>query len=251
MTQPIGAESIPPPKNLHSLQAIMKLKPTTTNNNYCTFAFALNRDMIKPDGTLDELHAVVFPLASFKDQDMAHNYALDVIQRTGHSGVIAAKFGSPVQLTSKFDPDNVIEVLVDDKGMIKDIESEQYKRDRDAYEKQIEYEKELQQEAEAECDPDHIEHFKRSAYLAIKNLSALKHNLKQVRENKENYIKRRDQLREHYNLHPEHEENWLPYLKEKLTERGELSLYQSLEYGYNQIREELLGIKDDTYLMEE
>lgn len=248
-TNTIGSEIAGPPRKVESLHALMKLKPTK-GNKFCTFAFALNRDMIKEDGTLDDLHAVVFPLASFDNEESAHNYVRDVIQRTGHSGIIASKFGAPVQLTSKFDPENTTEVVVTSDGVIVDLESAQYERDKAIYEENIKRETELLKEAEAECDPEDIEHFKRQAYLAIKNLSGFKFHLQKAKEFRDDYLNRRDILRDHYKRHPEHEERFIPYLEEKLTQRGELNLYNSIEHAYSAIREELLDIKDDTHLHE-
>ena len=58
----------------------------------------------------------------------------------------------------------------------------------------------------------------------------------------ENYNKRKLLVRKHYDKYPQHEKQWLGYLKNKLTERGELKIYLSLENAYEKLRNELLGL---------
>lgn len=240
----VGATSVPPPSQVNSLQALTRLR-AKRGSEWCTFAFVLNRDMIQPDGTLDDLHAVVFPLGSFSDQEASDEHAKNVIAITGHKGVISARYGYPVKLTTKFDPEAVTEVYVDN-GRIVELETQQYKREVEEYEKRIKQEQELVKEAEDETNPDSIEHFKRHCYLAIKNRASYNVHRKEADSAWNSYKKREAALRDHFARHPEHEKEWLPYLKQKLAERGELNLYTGIEAAYSEIREELLGlVKDD------
>ena len=240
-----GGDTIPPPRKVNSLQSLMKLRPIN-GCQWSTIAFVLNRDMIKPDGTLDDLHAVIFPLGSFYDQDKAEEHAKNVIAITGHPGVIVAQYGAPVKLTTKFDPDNVVEVALDPKGRIIELESAQYKREKEEYEKRLKIERDIMIEAEEENDPDNIEHFKRQCFLAIKNRSSYQVHTREADTAWQNYKKREMSVREHFARHPEHESQWLPYLKEKLTERGELDLYNGIEVAYKELRDELLGLVDSS-----
>ena len=235
----IGSETVPPPKRVNSLQAITRLRPKK-GSEWCTFAFVLNRDMIKEDGTLDELHAVVFPLGGFSERHQADEHAKNVIAITGHPAVISAQYGTPVKLTTKFDPEVVTEVTLSN-GKIIELESAQYKRETEEYENRVKQERELVKEAEDETDKDNIEHFKRQCYLAIKNRSTYEVASKQAEEAWKNYKKREEAVRDHFTRHPEHEKEWLPYLKQKLAERGEMKLYSGIEAAYSEIRDELLG----------
>ena len=239
----VAGESFPPLPKVNSLQALTRLR-AKEGSQWCTFAFVLNRDMIKPDGTLDELHAMVFPLGSFADKDKAEEHAKNVIAITGHPGVLAAKYAAAVPLTTKFDPSVVTEVAVDAKGRLMELESAQYKREREEYERRIQQEKDIMKEAEEETNPDSIEHFKRKCYLAIQNRAKYQFHTREAATAWENYKKREMEVRDHYARHPNHEKDWLPYLKEKLIERGEMSLYSSLEAAYTEIRDELLGLVD-------
>ena len=239
-----ASDMIPPLPKVNSLQALTRLR-AKRGAEWCTFAFVLNRDMLKSDGTLDELHAVVFPLGSFDDQTKAEEHAKNVISITGHPGVISARYATAVPLTTKFNPAAVTEVALDMKGRLLELESSQYKREREEYERRAKLERDIMKEAEEEVDPNSIEHFKRQCYLAIKNRANFHMHKKEADTAWENYKKREMVVRDHYARHPDHEKNWLPYLKEKLIERGEMNLYSSLEAAYKELRDELLGLIDD------
>jgi len=238
-----AGDTFPPLPKVNSLQALMRLRPKR-GSEWCTFAFVLNRDMLQSDGSLDDLHAVVFPLGAFDDQAKAEEHAKNIISITGHPGVVAARYGAPVPLATKFDPQTVVEVPVDVKGRLIELESAQYKREREQYEQRIKRERDIMKEAEEETDPDNIEHFKRQCYLAIKNRATFQMHSREADSAWQNYKKREMMVRDHFTRHPEHEKQWLPYLKEKLTERGELDLYYGIENAYTELKDELLGLID-------
>lgn len=233
-------DTIPAPKKINSLHALMRLKPKE-NSKWCVFAYVLNRDFVKPDGTVDDLYAVIFPLGSFSCETSAINHAKNIMAITGHPSIVVGRYGSPNSLTLNPDPKVVTQVYVED-NKIKELETAQYKRDRDEHERKIKQAKEIALEEEQETDADNIEHFKREAILAIKNKAKYMHLAKQAEDALKAYEKRRDNIRDHYKRHPEHEEQWLPYLKSKLKDRGELELYNTCEKGYNEIKTELLNL---------
>ena len=238
----IGAETVPPPPRVNSLQALTRLR-AKKGCDWCTFAFVLNQDMIKPDGTLDDLHALVFPLGSFSEQSQAEDHAKNVIAITKHPGVIAARYGVPVPLTTKFNPEAVTEVRLDN-GRIVELENAQYKREQEEYERRIKQERDLVKEAEEETNTESIEHFKRQCYLAIKNRASYQVHMREADAAWQSYKKREMAVRDHFARHPEHEKEWLPYLKQKLAERGEMNLYLGIEAAYNEIHDELLGLTE-------
>jgi hypothetical protein len=243
----VAGEVFSCPRKVNSLQALTRLKPIR-GCSWCTFAFVLNKDMITTNGSLDDLHAMVFMLGSFDNETDACKHAETIIKITGHTGVIAAPYGAAVPLTSKFNPNDVTSVNVDIKGRIIEMESAQYKSDREEHDNQIKRDKDIMREAEEETNSDSIEHFKRQCYLAIKNRASFQVHQKDASNSWNNYKKRETAVREHYSKHPEHETDWLPYLKEKLIERGEQDLYHSIETAYKEIRNELLGLSDDTII---
>lgn len=230
-----ASDIIGPPKKVNSLQALANLEPIP-GKEWNVLAYVLNRDMINEDGTLDDLHGIVFPLGSFKNRSEAEKHAKNVIQKTGHPSVITCAYGYPVRLTTKCDPVAMRPVPIDTRGRLIKMEDSQYKREQEEYERKLKLEKEILKEMELETDIDDIEHFKRQAYLTVKNYSIYKRHKQQMKEAFENYQKRRDALRDHYKRHPEHETEWLPMLKKKLSERGEMGLYQRIEAGYNLLK---------------
>ena len=240
----VAGETIPVLPKVNSLQALSRLKPKK-GSEWNTIAFALNRDIIDKDGKVDDLYGMIFSLGSFDDQEKAENHAKNVISLTGHPGVIVAKYGCAVPLSSKFDPNNVVDVPVDLKGKMINLESSQYKHDKETFEKRVKQEKEMVQEAEDETDINHIEHFKRQCFLAIKNRANYQMHQKQAEEYWNSYKKRETNVREHFKTHPEHEQNWLSYFKEKLEERGEAQIYDGIESAYLELRNELLGLNND------
>jgi hypothetical protein len=236
-----AAASFPLPPANNSLQALTRLRPGSIPA-WSTIAFVLNKDMIKADGTLDELHAVIFPLGSFTSKSEAERHAAEIMAATGHPAIIAARYGAAVPLTSKFNPNNINQIYVDMQGRIVDLENAEIKRENEEYDRQMKREQDIVQEAQDETDPESIEHFKRQAFLAVKNMAAYRKHKRDADSALAAYNNRRDAVRNHYKRHPEHEKEWLPYLKAKLTERRELPLYDAVEAGYNEIRSELLDL---------
>jgi hypothetical protein len=237
----VAGDVIPPPKKINSLQAIMKLKPIR-DSEWCVYAYVLNRDLLHEDGTLDDLRAMIFPLGSFKKREKAEAHAKYVIETTGHPAVVVAKYGVPIAISENFTGNTVEKVTVDEKGKIMQLEDEEYRKTREEYEAKIKRDRELEVEAEQETDPDSIEHFKRQCYLAIKNKAVHAVKAHETKEALEQYEIRKEKVRDHYVRYPEHEQDWLPYLKEKLEERGEGELYRKIELGYKDLRSELLGL---------
>jgi hypothetical protein len=230
-----------PPRRNNSLHALMRLKPMP-GSEWNVVAYVLNKDMINSDGVLDHFYGVMIPLGSFRDRDKAEEHAKNLIAITGHPGITVVRYGYPLQLTTKFDPTTVTMVNVDTKGKIVDLESAQYKEDMAEYERQTERDREITKEAEEETNPDSIEHFKRQCYLAVKNRSTYEIKMTEAKEAWTNYEKRKHAVQDHYQRHPDHETTWLPYLKDKLTHRGETKLYRTIKHGYDEIRDELLGL---------
>lgn len=235
---------LPPKPKLNSFQSIMRLKPRP-GSEFCVNAFVLNRDIVNEDGTLDDLNSVIFPLGSFSTEEEAVKHAKNVIEMTGHPGVIAARYAAAVPLTTKYNPENIEEVKVDNKGRLLKLEDDQYKRECQEYEERRKRAEEIEKEAEEETNPDSIEHFKRMCYLTVKHRATQKYHENQVKIATENYQKRLAQAKEHYKRHPEHEEQWLPYFKKKLEARGELDLYLTVEAGYKQLRDEIVEKKEE------
>ena len=235
------SDTVPPPSNIHSLRSIMKLQPRP-GCEWCVMAYALNANIIDDNGNIDDFYGMAFCLGCFMNRSDAENHAKQIIATTGHPAVSVVRYGFPLRLDTKTKTPDAVEVLVNEEKQIVELESQQYLKDKEQYEKQMKLTEDLTREAESETDPTHIEHFKRHCYLAIKHKTLINHHISEVEKLTSAYEKAKESVRSHYSKYPEHEIQWLPYLKEKLTERGELPLYNTLEAGYKLIRNELLDI---------
>lgn len=239
------SDTIPQPSNIHSLRAIMKLQPRP-GCEWCVMAYALNADILNDKGDLDDFYGMTFCLGGFSNRNEAEQHAKTIIASTGHPAVSVVRYGFPMRLETKCKTSDAIEVYVNEDKEIVELESQQYRKEKEEYEKRIKLSEELTQEAEAETDVHHIEHFKRQCYLAIKHKTMINYHTSELDKLTSVYEKCKNAVFTHYKEHPEHEEQWLPYLKEKLLERGELPLYNTLEAGYKLLRNELLGLQDDS-----
>ena len=230
---------VPRPKRIDSLKSLMRLSPI--NESYWSiYAIVLNGDLLKSDGTLDDTYGMLFPLDSFKNKEDAERRAKKIIEITGYPTIFVARYGVPVPIGPKVDPQTVVNVDIDTKGKIRDMDDSQHKKDIEDYEKRAQNDLEITKEAEEETDSTSIEYYKRQCYLAIVNRSKFHVKDTEAKRAWENYKMREENVRKHFNTYPEHERDWLPYFKEKLLKRGELELYKGIENAYTEIREELL-----------
>lgn len=234
----IGGESIPKPVNRNSLQALVKLKPQNQCHEWNVFAYVLNRDLIH--GAMDDLYGMLFLFGSYADKNDAERACKRIIETTGYSSVYYARFARGVPLTHETPTANSTSVAVDSKGKLIELEEQEFKQEKEQYEKRIKLEKELVQEAEKETDPDSIEYYSRQCYLTIKHATEYEELQKKMKELKDNYEKRAKLVREHHEKHPKHDQEWLSHIKPKLIDRGELSLYHFLENGYQKYRGQIL-----------
>lgn len=237
----MGPTELPPPSKVEGLQAITRLKPIK-KSQYCVYTYALNKDIVNSDGKVDDFRGMFFILGCFGSKTKAEEHVKELMLTTKHEQFYISEYGKPIRIETETNTDNISRIHIDTDNKIKELESEQYKKDREIYEKRIKLCNDVSKEAEEECNPDHIEHFKRQCYLAIKNRSIYEGYKNEYDTSFANYEKRKDLVRDHYKRHPEHEQQWLPYLKEKLTERGELMLYNTIESGYEKYRSDLLGL---------
>jgi len=237
----IGSETIPPPSKIEGLQAITKLRPIS-GCRYCVYTFALNQDIIDENGKVDDFRGMFFILGTFDNKKDAEDHMKDLMIKTKHSEFYISEYGKSIRIETKIDTSNISKIYVDNNNKIKELETEQYKRDKELYEKRVKLENDIVQEAENEYNTDHIDHFQRQCYLALKNKTVYETKKQEIEKSLNNYEKNVSAIREHYLKHPEHEEEWLPNLKEKLTMRGELSMYNIIESNYLKFRDELLGL---------
>jgi hypothetical protein len=237
----IGPESIPPPSKIEGLQAITKLKPIS-ECRYCVYTYALNQNIIDENGKVDDFRGMFFILGTFDTKTAAENHLKDLVIETKHREFYISEYAKPIRIETNIDSSNISKIYVDSQNKIKQLETEQYRKDKELYERKVKIGNDIVQETENEFDVDHIDHFQRHCDLALK--AKLSHEIYKQNTEKalSNYEKHVKVIREHYDKHPEHEEKWLPNLKEKLQERGEIPMYNIIESNYEKYRSDLLGL---------
>lgn len=224
---------------INKLKALTRLR-SKPGCNWCVFAYALNKDIIK-EGKVDDLHAMVFQFGSFEKKEDAETHAKSIIEITGYPAVVVSPYATAVPLTSKVSDHPTEDVPVDLSGKMLKFESDQYKRDKEEFERRQRIEQDIVKEAEQETDPNSLEYFKRQCYLLVKNTQEAEALQKNLETSRTNIAKYKEKAIEHLKTHPGHESQWLPFLKEKLVERGETRMYARIEKGYLNLREDLLS----------
>ncbi|HSW76364.1 MAG TPA: hypothetical protein VLG50_04940 [Candidatus Saccharimonadales bacterium] len=227
------------PTLLHTMQKIIQL-PIEHGVAWSVFAYAVNKDIINEHGQVDDLRAIIFPLGSFNTQQLAQQHVKKVMEETGHSYFIVSRYGLAVPITVKHDQDVIIDVPVDLQGKVIEMENEEFKHQKELFDKRQKLEKELMDECENELNVDHPEHFKRHAFVALKHYTDYLKHKQECEKSFELFTTRQQALQAHFTSHPEHERDFLDFYKNKLMARGEEQLYLSIEQAYKQYRDVLL-----------
>lgn len=230
------------PRYIASLQALIRLQPKS-GSEWGVLAYVLNRDMLREDGTLDELFAMVFHLGSFRTSAEAEQHARDVIVATGHSTVMVVKYGAAAPLTVAPPADVVKTVTVDVQGKLIEMEDSQHVREQQKFEERRRLREEIEEEIMAEADKESIEFYKQRCFSAVKQKSRIAMLQQQLTEATTEYNTSVAAIQAHHKKHPEHESKWLPMLKQRLIRRNELPLYKSIETGWSALRDSILGVE--------
>jgi hypothetical protein len=212
---------------------------------YALFAYLLNRDIVNEDGSLNPLRGLIFPLGSFPSEKKAKKRAHEIFEETGITAVVKTRYAAPTRITSDVDlsgTQTIISVPVGENGkVIKEITDADFTAATKKYEASQALQKELDEEAILEEDPDHPEHFRKVAYAAVRSsqrVQALEQELALLRSLHERNLKN---FKTHYGNHPEHENTWLPALASKLRVRGETDLYDEIATYYNTHRDDFIN----------
>lgn len=230
----IACEEAPKPTMINGMFNIMKLP---FENKWHVIAYAINKDIVDSNGNIDSLRAMIAPMGSYKTEDEAMKETEKIIEKTGHHAFKIIKSGIFAEISTEPDSQIISTVTVDMQGKILKIENEEFEKQKKLYDKKLLYEKEIMEECQLECDPNSIEHYKRSAYLVTKHYMAYLELKNESEKMYKNYELRKKVLKEHLKNHPEHEAEFLPYFKNKLESRGEIDIYNKIENVYNEYKE--------------
>ena len=228
------------PSIIPSLRNLMNL-PIEKESKWGVYAYAINNDIIDEQGNIDDMRAILFHLGSFSTKIDADKHVKYIIEMTGHNAIFISKYGMPVPITSKPNEHVTEHVTVDMQGKIMTLETQEYKKQKETYEKKIKYEQELMKEIEDEANPNTLEYYKRLIYIAIKHHLLYSELSKNANESLAIYEKKRILIKDVLIKHPEFEEQFLPFFKEKLLSRGEEELYFRISNAYLALKTQLLS----------
>lgn len=233
-------ENIPTKRTqVNGLQQLIQQKAPDYSMRWCVQAYALNKDIVSEDGTVDPFYGIYIPLGSFATEKEAEEHVKKLIETTGYTSIIAARYASAVPLTDVMEKETVVGVPVDVKGKLVHLENTQYKQENALYEERMKKEQEIQEEAEKETVFEDIEYMKRNCFMAVKNYSSAKYHEDLYKKSMEMYEQRKKNIRKHASQYPEHKDTWLPMLKDKLERRGETELYEATKNGFEKIKKDI------------
>lgn len=240
-----GAKATPRPRKINTINALMKISQPK-GQEFAVFTYFLNRDIITPEGQVDNLYGVVFHMGTYPTFNRAEKRAKQIIEMTGCVDVIVAKLGLPARLTVHPDTHLVTEVPVDLKGKLIEMQNKSWAEEEKRAEEQMSIQEEILADKEAEKDPNHPEYFRHQCFLAIRNRANYQHYKKMADDAWERYKEREQKIREFYHDNPNGhgiEEVWLENLEKKLARRDEKALFAMMKTAYEEIRDELLGLE--------
>ena len=229
-----------PPSIIPSLRNIMNL-PVERECEWGIYAYVINSDVVDEQGNIDDLRAIMFHLGSFNNKKNAEKHVKYIIETTGHHALFISKYGMPVPITSKPNEQTIEHVTVDMKGKIMDFETKEYKKQKEAYDKKVKYEEELMKEVAEEADVNSLEYYKRLIYVAVKHHILFTELSNNAKESLDVYEKKRSLIKNVLLTHPEYEEQFLPFFKEKLLSRGEEELYIRISNAYLALKDAILS----------
>ncbi len=207
---------------MDSLKKLVALQPLTGKEWY-VYSFVLNND------SSDELKGLFFILGCFATYQQALNHLHYLIEETGVKKLGIARYSAAICLQHTTDS---VEIVVDTKDKLIKFDNQQFNDEKKRAEEKRLRDEEMLEECEKECDESTIEHLKRNIYLTLKHHSLIEDYQQKISQLNKVLETRKAIVTNHLKLYPEHEQQILPYLKEKLVRRGEEDLYHHIEELY-------------------
>lgn len=222
-------------KALNGLTRIKKIRPQP-GQEFCVIAYFLTSEVSQ-----EGVHGMWFLVGTYPRSDMATERATELIEETGINSIYAMKTCDWQEINDKFTPDRTKIVPIGRDMKLREQHAREYQEQADRFEKDKEISQEIEEEQERELSDDSVEYYTRQWYLAIKNRSAIESMKQQLVDVEKSLDQRVENIRRAHSAHPEHEENWLSILGEKLPKRNEGRLLELLQRGHHEMKDEVFG----------
>lgn len=237
---------VEPPRRDDRFRSLFRLQ-APPDQATCLYAYCLNADLLKRDPDIPNeeqnmkaVYGAIFPLGAFPSREKAEQRAKEIIQATGYSGISVCDYARPGILRLDPDPATTVVVSPDGQGqLLQQLQESNYQRERRKFEDDLRQQQERVRELQASYDPATPEHFRVNCALAMQHLSEMGRLEQQMRDLRESYERRLHAVRTHYQQHPEHEADWLAFLKEKRYPRADEPYFSALLEDYREFRDKI------------
>lgn len=232
----------------NTIQAILsseyKLNPK--EDEYIIFAYGLNKDIIGENGKISNLYGCVIPLGSIQfnsknekeTTEKVETYITNMMRITNHKHYMVAKTGTVAFLEQVPDIKIVSRFVFDKDDRIIKIENSQVQEEK----RREQISNEIQQEMHDENVDGSLEKYKIDMINCLFAYTQYEDLCKKVSNMYETFNKLRDKVLENDNQNPEYRDQFLPFLKEKLEKRDEVSSYQAIENSYSRIKDKIFPV---------
>lgn len=226
-------------KTINTFKKLMKIKPLP-DQKYCVISyFLLDPQSIVDPNNKNKSYGMWTFLGAFGTQKEAIKYAEKVILETQHSMVFATSSCTWEDLTTVDNHKDTLWVSTDTDAKLRKQHEKEYNEEINKIKLKEELDEELEAEMELEQDINSLEYYTRNWYLAIKNKSIIEDYKNKLDSMQKNFQMRIDNIKKSELSHPDYRTKWLPILKSKLSRRNEGSIYNSIEMGFNIIKDSL------------
>lgn len=216
---------------INTFKALMKLS-VPKGQKYAVWAYALIDDAKK------EKIAMMIPLGNYATKEEALERADFILQTTRHKGVFVSPMNSWQELTTE-DKLNRSDMVNSVQDKLTQLHLEERRKEHEALLEKKKIEEDLLKEKALELDPTTIEHYIHHWYMTIVTWQKLQLLNKDRDDMFQNYMKHVTALRKQYKESPHFENQWSEVLKQQLTKRNELGLYDSLMSEYQRLKNEI------------
>lgn len=210
------------------------------DQSFCVWAYILV-DNPPPQG----IYGMVIFLGAFKTYRQAKKHAKKIVMDSNYNSVFVSRSCSWEELTTESKPDRIKWVSTDRESHIREKARKEYEKEIKQHQKHEKLVKDLEKEKERELDPTTIEHYIHNWYNLIQNKFTIQHYRKLLDEAEQNYQKRADKIRQQYSKQPEFDETWLSILSERLKERDEFDVYETIESNAKLLRPEIFNLSNN------
>lgn len=239
-------------KNTGKINSALALTKTQVIQNYHVFAYITASD-IRASTEENPVFGSIIILASFSDttnsngelisgKKQAIQYAKDMVSVSGYDLIFWTQTHKWFNLQRR---PRISEVYyIDDKSGLDDATNymnlnmlKTAKEEKINFEESIEEERRLYR---AQCNPDHVEHFISNIIKLSEALAAMSEAEKQLHTAQQLKRECLDNLKLHYVKHPNHEEDAMIILKNRLSTEN----FLPIAFNYSKVKNEVANDED-------